>query len=253
MDLFKMHQDIIDIVDDIEKLKYKHTLYVNTINSANHLHNLKEVVDAYGISKSLVHLINRTENIKLAMEELNISLDPDLVDYHFSRNTDISNAICTEIDKHVSTPLDLQREGHDDMTHDMEVIVTKVNTTMKDMINILSHLKEELSNSSKEGIPSKMDKCILESYPNLDTSCCSIVYPDTAQTMDSCGHDKTSVLATLNAAMDFCKSQIVCKVPLSEKMEETKETFNQYKLDFYKTCTYVSQSMALGQKYINCC
>jgi hypothetical protein len=248
-----MHRDITDIVDIFEKVKYKHILYVNTINSANHLHKLKEVVDAYGISKSLVHLINQTENTKLAMEELNISLDPDLVDYHFSRNNDISNMICTEIDKHVSTPLDLKREGHVDMTQDVEVLVTKVNTIMKDMTNILSHLKEELSNSSKEGIPSKMNKCLLESYPNPDASNRSIIYPDTAQTMDTCGHDKHSVLVTLDGAIDFCKSIIVPKISLSEKMEETEEIINQYKCTFYNICTYASQAMALGRKYINCC
>lgn len=237
----------------LQEIKLVRKGFVNTIDKANRLSILRDTIDKHGMSKSLANYI-KVSDIYPLLEKLDLDeyVNEDKHDYLY-KHTEASDKIKSTLQDNIVSPTMIKRNCYETCNKMIKEAKSYLDQSLKTFTKQLSNLRKELSNTTKRGIPSKMEKCHITTYPVDDNKEIMLDKPLVETTMLDCGHDKDSIIVALDKAIEMCNSVAKEKVFLSENLDEMLETLNKYNKISKSTCVFVSRVLSISRKYKDCC
>lgn len=236
----KLHGQIHDLSDSFTRIK----------ELKNDLGSIVKVIKTKGLSKSTMNHIMNQQDVMVALKDSHVEhlVDEDLVDYHNTTNevTDqLAEATESLLEEFVPDKDVLEKMLG--MIGDMEKLNSEIT---KQHVTILENIKQGLSNPLREGIPAKMKKTFVETYP-LKGSELDLNSEKSALPVSELNLTTKQVTTIIDRAIELSSEHSFCEKGMCVETARIKyDTYRQ--LNLIKN-RYLTSVAILADTYKKCC
>lgn len=228
--------------------------WIQLRDTVSELERFISLVETDGLSRSIVALVAADPKMMTIFKKVEIDhmFDVAKFDYTFSKNT-MTSKIVSVLKEHLTSQQDIKEHCYAEVKNIFADAQTSFNECIVGMRKVLLQQREELSNSSKEGIPSRMAQETIVTYPVDDNMNLMFDKPSVALTMGEVKHTRDSVIKNISEMIKSTVSVTKDEVFLSDKPEELLETLNEYRKLSRDTCVQIASVLSLCASFRSCC